>query len=278
MRGVSEVIVVVLTLILSVSLAALTFNFLSSLTSGVTSTASSSINTTTTKMLAQLSMESMSDNVLHIRNIGHINASGFSVYIDDTPASFDADPSVLVVGEVGVITIHDSFKKGDMIKITTAQESYIIQTASKTFNSTSSTSQITIFRDYLQEGSSIKVTKVSNIINYVDDASFPPHGGSPENTIVLIDPTLNVSKYIGNYYKNARKIPERNIIYMDPSATNYDNFNSTNIDGLLGTLSNLNISDHIDYIVIASVAPNSAQYYMSSQNTLIIVPLQCAWQ
>lgn len=100
----------------------------------------------------------------------------------------------------------------------------------------------------------------------IDESSMPPHGGSPENTVVIINPTLNISKYIANYYISVRKIPEKNIIYMDPYATSYDNFNSTNIRALTGMLDNNNISDHIDYIIISSIPPNTSQGGISSQS------------
>ncbi|MFA5856983.1 MAG: hypothetical protein WC867_06490 [Candidatus Pacearchaeota archaeon] len=95
---------------------------------------------------------------------------------------------------------------------------------------------------------------------------YLPHGGSPENTIVIINPLLNHSKYIGNYYKNIRNIPDQNIFYMDPYASNYDNFNSTNLDALLGTMENLGIEDHIDYIIVSTVPYQSSQYRISSQS------------
>lgn len=75
-------------------------------------------------------------------------------------------------------------------------------------------------------------------------------GGGPENLLIIIDPANAESKYIGNYYKNARNVPDSNVIYMDPGASSYAAFAADNLDALFGMLANRGISDHIDYILI----------------------------
>ncbi len=93
-------------------------------------------------------------------------------------------------------------------------------------------------------------------------AVVPPAvaGGSPENTLLIIDPASNDSLYIGNYYLNARQIPAQNVIYMFPGAANYPAFVSYNLDALFGALANTAIGDHIDYIVVMPGAP----FYVSA--------------
>ncbi|MEK6757823.1 MAG: hypothetical protein AABX88_01715 [Nanoarchaeota archaeon] len=86
------------------------------------------------------------------------------------------------------------------------------------------------------------------------------YGGSAENALLIIDPTIPESLYIGNYYKNARNIPDKNVLYMDPSATNFTSFININLNALSGELENKKINDHIDYIIIASLAPTSKAY------------------
>ncbi|MFH1746064.1 MAG: TIGR03790 family protein [Planctomycetota bacterium] len=82
-------------------------------------------------------------------------------------------------------------------------------------------------------------------------AALPaPAGGSPENLLLIIDPTNHETLYLGNYYRNARNVPARNVIYMAPGAVNYAAFVDTNLEALFGTLANAGIEDHIDYIVI----------------------------
>lgn len=75
-------------------------------------------------------------------------------------------------------------------------------------------------------------------------------GGTPENALLIIDPTSAESLYIGNYYKHARNLPDANVIYMDPLAANYSTFSVNNYDALFGHLANAGIEDHIDYIII----------------------------
>lgn len=76
-------------------------------------------------------------------------------------------------------------------------------------------------------------------------------GGSPENALVIIDPSRPDAQYIGNYYKNARNIPDTNILYMEAGATNYATFVADNLDALFGKLANDGVEDHIDYIIVA---------------------------
>ncbi|MEW6253685.1 MAG: hypothetical protein AB1716_23820, partial [Planctomycetota bacterium] len=80
-------------------------------------------------------------------------------------------------------------------------------------------------------------------------------GGSPENVLLIIDPSNRDSLYVGNYYKAARRIPDRNVLYIEPLAANYAAFVSTNLDALFGALANQSIDDHIDYIVTTPGSP-----------------------
>lgn len=79
-------------------------------------------------------------------------------------------------------------------------------------------------------------------------------GGSPENVLVVINPGSAESMYLGNYYRNARNIPDCNVIYIDPAPASYAEFTNPNgaLDALLGQLRHVKLDDHIDYIVIAS--------------------------
>jgi hypothetical protein len=75
-------------------------------------------------------------------------------------------------------------------------------------------------------------------------------GGTPEDALVLIDPTRPDAMYVGNYYLHARDIPPVNAIYMDPMAPDYWAFVEDNLDALFGTLANTGIREQIDYIVL----------------------------
>jgi len=76
-------------------------------------------------------------------------------------------------------------------------------------------------------------------------------GGSPENILVLVDPTRPDAKHVANYYRDARDIPERNFLYLDPLAADYQSFVDLNLDALFGKLAHDGIDDHIDYVVLA---------------------------
>src|SRR6266487_366457 len=79
-------------------------------------------------------------------------------------------------------------------------------------------------------------------------------GGSPENVLLIINPGSAESMFLGNYYRNARNIPDANVLYLDPSAADYASFTgpSGDLDGFLGMLRNARLDDHIDYVVVAN--------------------------
>src|ERR1043165_1720211 len=85
-------------------------------------------------------------------------------------------------------------------------------------------------------------------------ASSALAGGSPENVLLLIDPSNAESMLLGDAYQFTRNIPASNVLYIDPAAVNYATFAGANgnIDAVLGKLANGKLTDHIDYIVIAS--------------------------
>jgi len=82
-------------------------------------------------------------------------------------------------------------------------------------------------------------------------ASAALAGGTPENAIIIIDPGNSQSMYVGNYYKNARNIPDSNVFYIDSAATNYASFITTNRAAFLDTIAQRGLGNHADYAVIA---------------------------
>jgi hypothetical protein len=83
--------------------------------------------------------------------------------------------------------------------------------------------------------------------------------GTPENAVVIIDPSNSDSMYVGNYYKRARNIPDSNVLYMSSTAStspDYFTFVATNQAAFTGSLGQRGITDHADYVVLAPV-----QYY-----------------
>jgi Bacterial Ig domain len=90
-------------------------------------------------------------------------------------------------------------------------------------------------------------------------------GGGPENVLLIINPDNADSLYVGNYYKTARNIPDRNVIYMTPEASDYIDFTSFQLPALLGTLANRGIDEHIDYIII----PPGGDFFVPIASDLI---------
>lgn len=75
-------------------------------------------------------------------------------------------------------------------------------------------------------------------------------GGSPENALLLVDPTNPESLYVANYYRSRRDLPDVNLVYMPPVAAGYAQFSVVQSDVFLGTLDNLALADHIDYVIL----------------------------
>ncbi len=121
MKGVSEVIAIILILMITISLAGLAYMFMSTTMSDVTSSASSTVDTTTSSMLTSFVIESMSINKLYVRNTGQTSLTSLSVYSGDAPVRFNMTPSSIASGEVGSILINDFIRSGDVIKVSSAQ-------------------------------------------------------------------------------------------------------------------------------------------------------------
>ena len=76
-------------------------------------------------------------------------------------------------------------------------------------------------------------------------------GGTAENLLLIIDPTDPDALYVGNHYRCARQLPDTNVLYLAPGATDYAEFASYNLPALFGQLANNGLDDHIDYILVA---------------------------
>ncbi|MEK6703396.1 MAG: TIGR03790 family protein, partial [Planctomycetota bacterium] len=84
--------------------------------------------------------------------------------------------------------------------------------------------------------------------------------GIGENAVLIIDPADPVSMWLGNYYKNARSIPDANVLYMNPGSASWNTFVSTNLAALTGDIANRGIADHTSYVLIAP----STQFYVAA--------------
>lgn len=102
------------------------------------------------------------------------------------------------------------------------------------------------------------VLTVFAVAGFVTGGAFA--GGGPENVLLVIDSGNDESLYVGNYYRAARNIPGRNVIYIDPSAADYLAFTQFQLPALLGMLANRGVEDQIDYVVI----PPGGSFFVSA--------------
>ena len=89
-------------------------------------------------------------------------------------------------------------------------------------------------------------------------------GGTPENAILIVDPTNPESLYVANYYLDKRDIPRGNVIYMTPTPATWAQFTGAQAPGFLGMLQNLKLADHVDYVVL----PSGGNFYLASSGTI----------
>ncbi len=97
-------------------------------------------------------------------------------------------------------------------------------------------------------------------------------GGGPENVLLVIDPANAESTRVGHYYKQARQIPDANVLYMQPTTNSYIDFVDFQLDAFLGTMAQRGITETIDYVVI----PPGAGYRTSADGlvTDLCVPVR----
>jgi len=118
MRGVSEVIAIILILMITISLAGLAYMFMSTTMSDVTSAAGSTTDTTTSSMLTSFTIENMDAAKIYLRNTGQTELSNLSVYVNSEPPAYNIKPLSLSPGQLGTITIYSFIPDGAMVKVT----------------------------------------------------------------------------------------------------------------------------------------------------------------
>lgn len=79
-------------------------------------------------------------------------------------------------------------------------------------------------------------------------------GGSPENAVLIVDPSNPVSLQVANRYRTLRDLPDRNVLYFAPNPGSYAAFQNTVKPAFLGSLDQLGIEDHADYVVLSAGA------------------------
>lgn len=117
MKAVSNVIVVILILMISVTLASLGYIFFLEVTTSTTETGMKAVEKSTSTLLSQMVIESITRDNIYIRNRGKTNLTGFAVYENDKPVNFSG-PSVVMPDKLGTINI--SLCSG-LVEVTAAQ-------------------------------------------------------------------------------------------------------------------------------------------------------------
>jgi FlaG/FlaF family flagellin (archaellin) len=130
MKGVSAVIVTILLLLISISLASFGYLFFTQTFSSVTETGSEAVEHMTTNLLAGMKIDSAieGNDYFNVRNTGKVDVSGFAVYVNDVidnSASADKDP--LPPGEVATITLSSNLNADDIVKVTSSEGSIAIK-------------------------------------------------------------------------------------------------------------------------------------------------------
>ena len=117
MRGISAIIAVVLILLITISLAAGSYLFLSATMSRTTTAAQQGISQTMTQMAKSFSIEAVDGPRISIRNTGQAPLSNFSVYVDNIPVN--ASQVSISPDEVKTILIYDfvDFSRSREVKV-----------------------------------------------------------------------------------------------------------------------------------------------------------------
>jgi flagellin-like protein len=143
MRGVSAVIATILLLMITVALAATSYVWFSSVTSGVTSAGSNVTQKAVTGLLSEMNVESATPGMIYVRNTGDSVLDGFALYMNGVAVNITVNPSSLSPTQVATITLPGKYSGtgSNTILITTAQGARV------------TTSNTILFWDDFEDGS-----------------------------------------------------------------------------------------------------------------------------
>jgi len=121
MKGISAILAILLIVMITISIAGLTWVFLFRITTTTTNIAETRVKNVSSSFLARMKIESMSTNNIYVRNMGQSDMSGITVMVNDVISNFNITPSVIKSGGTGVIRILDIIKEDDDIRVFNAQ-------------------------------------------------------------------------------------------------------------------------------------------------------------
>ena len=100
-------------------------------------------------------------------------------------------------------------------------------------------------------------------------------GGGPENVLLVVNADSASSKMIANYYIHGRKIPARNVVYLngipDREFTNEDVFRDKILKPIVQEIEERKLALSIDYIIYSSDFPTmvtNAKHFVKLRNQL----------
>ena len=136
MKAVSGVIIIIIMLLISVSLAGLAYMFITATATETMQSGTEIIEHTTSSVLSRMKIDSIADNIIYIRNIGSVDLTNFSLFVNNRNVNFLA-PDSIAPGEIGKIIVYDVISEGDDIKVTSARGTIALQKAPDPCNSPS---------------------------------------------------------------------------------------------------------------------------------------------
>ncbi len=131
MKGISEIVVVIIILMISITLASFAYFFLTSVVGETTEAGRESVGMITEVMTTKFRIESMvsgTPGYIYVRNMGKTNITGLNVYVNGVLQTNVVVPSSIDPNEVETITLNDGTSPGDEIKVTGAQGYLVIET------------------------------------------------------------------------------------------------------------------------------------------------------
>lgn len=118
-KGISEIVAVVLLLLVTIAIIGISFSWLMSTSQSAAGQTENETNTQTSRMTASFRVESVSSNMIYIRNTGTaaLSAESLSVFVNNNKLdASDYEMSDIESGKVGILTITNA-EAGDLVDI-----------------------------------------------------------------------------------------------------------------------------------------------------------------
>src|SRR3972149_65116 len=105
MKGISSIIAIILILLITVSLAALLWLWLTGIATDLFNISGNQTQQIGETLTSMVRIESVDNNIVYVRNTGQSKLTNFFVTVNNFPVQFTADPSELEAGLVGRLNL-----------------------------------------------------------------------------------------------------------------------------------------------------------------------------